>query len=102
MGVGFPEVHHPAQARQGQRPSKPRLATGCRHVVRRRTTRSEEHKSELQSLMRISYAVFCLKKKTNDTKCRTLPRRGTQKPSTSQHQRPDDHNSGTKQNTSYE
>src|SRR3546814_20581906 len=29
-------------------------------------TRSEEHTSELQSLMRISYAVFCLKKKTND------------------------------------
>src|SRR3546814_10075008 len=28
--------------------------------------RSEEHPSELQSLMRISYAVFCLKKKTND------------------------------------
>src|SRR3546814_1304991 len=32
------------------------------------TTRSEEHTSELQSLMRISYAVFCLKKKnTNNT-----------------------------------
>src|SRR3546814_9935142 len=31
------------------------------------TTRSEEHTSELQSLMRISYAVFCLKKKTNTT-----------------------------------
>src|SRR3546814_9374610 len=33
-------------------------------------TRSEEHTSELQSLMRISYAVFCLKKKnhTTDTK----------------------------------
>src|SRR3546814_3630767 len=30
---------------------------------RRRTLRSEEHTSELQSLMRISYAVFCLKKK---------------------------------------
>src|SRR3546814_4356184 len=30
--------------------------------------RSEEHKSELQSLMRISYAVFCLKKKTKRTK----------------------------------
>src|SRR3546814_7507118 len=31
-------------------------------------TRSEEHTSELQSLMRISYAVFCLKKKkTNKT-----------------------------------
>src|SRR3546814_2799193 len=29
--------------------------------------RSEEHTSELQSLMRISYAVFCLKKKKNDT-----------------------------------
>src|SRR3546814_10375233 len=28
-----------------------------------RTARSEEHTSELQSLMRISYAVFCLKKK---------------------------------------
>src|SRR3546814_9888802 len=30
-------------------------------------TRSEEHTSELQSLMRISYAVFCLKKKNNHT-----------------------------------
>src|SRR3546814_8592623 len=30
----------------------------------RNRTRSEEHTSELQSLMRISYAVFCLKKKT--------------------------------------
>src|SRR3546814_5847561 len=30
--------------------------------------RSEEHTSELQSLMRISYAVFCLKKKTNHKK----------------------------------
>src|SRR3546814_1753354 len=30
--------------------------------------RSEEHTSELQSLMRISYAVFCLKKKTNQHK----------------------------------
>src|SRR3546814_4430047 len=31
---------------------------------RRGTRRSEEHTSELQSLMRISYAVFCLKKQT--------------------------------------
>src|SRR3546814_6073788 len=30
-----------------------------------RHTRSEEHTSELQSLMRLSYAVFCLKKKKN-------------------------------------
>src|SRR3546814_18164052 len=35
------------------------------HLGRRRSAvRSEEHTSELQSLMRISYAVFCLKKKT--------------------------------------
>src|SRR3546814_1352914 len=32
-----------------------------------RAERSEEHTSELQSLMRISYAVFCLKKTNNDT-----------------------------------
>src|SRR3546814_8884684 len=32
-----------------------------------RDVRSEEHTSELQSLMRISYAVFCLKKKTTNT-----------------------------------
>src|SRR3546814_2365600 len=32
-------------------------------VAVRRVERSEEHTSELQSLMRISYAVFCLKKK---------------------------------------
>src|SRR3546814_1471211 len=31
------------------------------------TARSEEHTSELQSLMRISYAVFCLKKKNKQT-----------------------------------
>src|SRR3546814_6649621 len=33
--------------------------------------RSEEHTSELQSLMRISYAVFCLKKKNNRSKANT-------------------------------
>src|SRR3546814_5803315 len=33
--------------------------------------RSEEHTSELQSLMRISYAVFCLKKKTTERVTRT-------------------------------
>src|SRR3546814_4739179 len=37
--------------------------TGC--GIRYSEIRSEEHTSELQSLMRISYAVFCLKKKTN-------------------------------------
>src|SRR3546814_7163667 len=39
----------------------PHRATGA--VDQRRAARSEEHTSELQSLMRISYAVFCLKKK---------------------------------------
>src|SRR3546814_3236573 len=38
------------------------LDDGARHA-RRQAERSEEHTSELQSLMRISYAVFCLKKK---------------------------------------
>src|SRR3546814_7357079 len=33
----------------------------------KKADRSEEHTSELQSLMRISYAVFCLKKKNNTT-----------------------------------
>src|SRR3546814_6881132 len=43
----------------------------ARRLARSRTLqipRSEEHTSELQSLMRISYAVFCLKKKTNNIK----------------------------------
>src|SRR3546814_18378495 len=42
--------------------------TGSQKPVRsRRPLRSEEHTSELQSLMRISYAVFCLKKKKDKT-----------------------------------
>src|SRR3546814_2518331 len=39
-------------------------AAGHQHCARRHQ-RSEEHTSELQSLMRISYAVFCLKKTKN-------------------------------------
>src|SRR3546814_9738174 len=39
--------------------------------------RSEEHTSELQSLMRISYAVFCLKKKTTPNTRTTLTARRT-------------------------
>src|SRR3546814_3605653 len=42
----------------------------------RRQARSEEHTSELQSLMRISYAVFCLKKK-NTPHTQTLSTRPT-------------------------
>src|SRR3546814_10264317 len=46
-----------------------RAAHGRPHARRDepRGARSEEHTSELQSLMRISYAVFCLKKKKNHT-----------------------------------
>src|SRR3546814_4312069 len=40
-----------------------RSAPGSRESHAIRMSRSEEHTSELQSLMRISYAVFCLKKK---------------------------------------
>src|SRR3546814_3601664 len=41
------------------------------NVVGVEKCRSEEHTSELQSLMRISSAVFCLKKKTNKSDCYT-------------------------------
>src|SRR3546814_2394464 len=44
-----------------ERVQDPRAAALSRHDVAE--VRSEEHTSELQSLMRISYAVFCLKKK---------------------------------------
>src|SRR3546814_9022488 len=50
------------------RPRPRACSTGCARKTRtwsacRKPRRSEEHTSELQSLMRISYAVFCLKKK---------------------------------------
>src|SRR3546814_4986664 len=49
------------------KPSGPRvrLRTGLRSTPPQQFSRSEEHTSELQSLMRISYAVFCLKKKND-------------------------------------
>src|SRR3546814_1315891 len=40
------------------------IAVSNGETTERSVDRSEEHTSELQSLMRISYAVFCLKKKT--------------------------------------
>src|SRR3546814_14265687 len=43
-----------------------------------RISRSEEHTSELQSLMRISYAVVCLKKKKNITKNRIIKKQQVQ------------------------
>src|SRR3546814_3137260 len=53
------DAPHPAQLTGATR--DPWRASGGRHEG----WRSEEHTSELQSLMRISYAVFCLKKKNN-------------------------------------
>src|SRR3546814_8383008 len=50
--------------------SSPRFSVSEREIRRGLTLsdrRSEEHTSELQSLMRISYAVFCLKKKKKNT-----------------------------------
>src|SRR3546814_1624499 len=54
------------RAARGSRKSARRTGRGRRREPVRveRAIRSEEHTSELQSLMRISYAVFCLKKKT--------------------------------------
>src|SRR3546814_3103225 len=53
-------IHVPAEMIQGVR----QLDPAARNPGMIATPRSEEHTSELQSLMRISYAVFCLKKKT--------------------------------------
>src|SRR3546814_1004140 len=53
-----------------EQPLSARIASGKRGplaVVVEAAARSEEHTSELQSLMRISYAVFCLKKKKINT-----------------------------------
>src|SRR3546814_8965502 len=58
-----------APSRLGARRRVPNLRPRSPLWVRLRSTagRSEEHTSELQSLMRISYAVFCLKKKIYTT-----------------------------------
>src|SRR3546814_2326111 len=50
--------------RANGRRSDVEVAAAAVHVQASKQVRSEEHTSELQSLMRISYAVFCLKKKT--------------------------------------
>src|SRR3546814_3718441 len=51
--------------RAGDRPAQYAPAQRARRTGGAPDPRSEEHTSELQSLMRISYAVFCLKKKNN-------------------------------------
>src|SRR3546814_11473773 len=54
-----------AVIRSGGHPGR-RATTAVARRARRAGSRSEEHTSELQSLMRISYAVFCLKKKKHE------------------------------------
>src|SRR3546814_3183838 len=91
--LGLPEQQGRRLKRAGIARKKG-MAPPCPSALRRSTRstaasgsiRSEEHTSELQSLMRISYAVFCLKKKKNSTqhttKSRQTRRRPHQKPTT--------------------
>src|SRR3546814_5498046 len=53
----------PQEASEGARLARRAVELGRDDAVALTRGRSEEHTSELQSLMRISYAVFCLKKK---------------------------------------
>src|SRR3546814_10888036 len=74
-GIGAAEGHHCHLAEEGGDAAEYVVRTECEQQRRDRRQpkhqqnagdaqgRSEEHTSELQSLMRISYAVFCLKKK---------------------------------------
>src|SRR3546814_5156632 len=73
--TGFDTAQHQRQqqadaARHQQQPAAlvpaAQMGDQCGQA-RRPDERSEEHTSELQSLMRNSYAVFCLKKKKNNT-----------------------------------
>src|SRR3546814_7438172 len=57
---------HMVQSMQSPSSSNANFGSGCASAP----VRSEEHTSELQSLMRISYAVFCLKKKKKNNKQR--------------------------------
>src|SRR3546814_2625184 len=58
----------PASNRMSSSTSRLRLRVPCWQASSSApASRSEEHTSELQSLMRISYAVFCLKKKKKTT-----------------------------------
>src|SRR3546814_2756637 len=57
------DAHNAKQSPESNNPAGP-----VSSAVLERLRRSEEHTSELQSLMRISYAVFCLKKKTQNSR----------------------------------
>src|SRR3546814_4429590 len=77
-GYHHSDLRHTRSAMQSIIPVATGLAQGVERLLPQlagkvqakaiRVPRSEEHTSELQSLMRISYAVFCLKKKNNINK----------------------------------
>src|SRR3546814_1196531 len=68
--VGWDETIEPATPLIAQFPLQVQMGPAAHSYDDQvaRDHRSEEHTSELQSLMRISYAVFCLKKKTKTNK----------------------------------
>src|SRR3546814_6245439 len=61
--AGYRHVRENRTPRMPEEIVTPLLAGSLRYITTFATDRSEEHTSELQSLMRISYAVFCLKNK---------------------------------------
>src|SRR3546814_7233171 len=69
---GFFDGNYTAETRRrgGRKRSYTRIPTSIKRIfiLCVSASRSEEHTSELQSLMRISYAVFCLNKKTSPHK----------------------------------
>src|SRR3546814_4177207 len=67
-GGGGDSAHHRAVDRPALYPDAADAAGDGAADPRRRAARSEEHTSEFQSLMRSSYAVFCLKKKKKNTR----------------------------------
>src|SRR3546814_7697132 len=66
LGLAVRDMGYPAGLQQqdaGRHHGEDRASLGRLQRIGDQADRSEEHTSELQSLMRISYAVFCLKKK---------------------------------------
>src|SRR3546814_1645848 len=66
IAIGELDIRQATILRGRQHVSPVRDGGRCDHGQHGKRNRSEEHTSELQSLMRISYAVFCLKKKKRD------------------------------------
>src|SRR3546814_4815716 len=83
--IGKLIAHHQLNRFRTQDADVPQHASAQQHLAEARiigcgrieapAARSEEHTSELQSLMRISYAVFCLKKKQNTRKSKNTTTR---------------------------